>query len=70
MVRKSSYIKIILKRGEILDGKILIFNLLSMDIKKLNLSADKLYKKIIRQTKKRKNLIISYAKKTKRKQKK
>ena len=37
---------IILGAGEILDGQIMVFNLLNMNIKKLNLQADKLNKKI------------------------
>tara|TARA_B100000902_G_scaffold298958_1_gene286365 strand:- start:1317 stop:2507 length:1191 start_codon:yes stop_codon:yes gene_type:complete len=46
VLQVNEIIKIILKRGENLDGKILIFNLLTMNIKKLNLKADKLNKKI------------------------
>ena len=42
----NEIIKIIIKKGEILDGKFLIFNLLNMDMKKLNLKADNLNKKI------------------------
>ncbi len=39
-------IKIILKKGNTLDGKIMIFDLLNMNIKTLNLKADKSNKKI------------------------
>jgi len=39
-------IKIILKKGEILDGKILIFDLLNMNMKKLHLKSDQLNKRI------------------------
>ena len=46
VLQVNEIIKIILKRGENLDGKILIFNLLTMNIKKLNLKADNLNKKI------------------------
>ena len=46
ILQVNEIIKIIIKKGEILDGKILIFNLLNMNIKKLNLKADKLNKKI------------------------
>ena len=42
----NEIIKIIINKGEILDGKFLIFNLLNMDMKKLNLKADNLNKKI------------------------
>jgi len=35
-------IKIILKKGEILDGKILIFDLLNMNMKKLHLKSDEI----------------------------
>ena len=41
VLQVNEIIKIILKSGEILDGKILVFDLLSMNIKKLNLKADK-----------------------------
>ena len=46
VLQSNEIIKIILEKGEILDGKILIFNLLTMKIKKLNLKADKAYKAI------------------------
>jgi adenylyltransferase/sulfurtransferase len=42
----NEIIKIILKKGEILDGKILVFNLLNMNMKKLNLKSDQLNKRI------------------------
>ena len=40
--------KIILEKGEILDGKLMIFNLLNMNMKTLNLHSEKLNKRIIR----------------------
>ena len=46
VLQVNEIIKIILQKGEILDGKILIFNLLNMTIKKLNLKADESNKKI------------------------
>ena len=46
ILQVNEILKIILGRGETLDGKILIFNLLTMNIKKLNLKADKLNKSI------------------------
>ena len=46
VLQVNEIIKIILGKGEILDGKILIFDLLNMKIKKLNLKADKLNKQI------------------------
>ncbi len=46
ILQVNEIVKIILQKGEILDGKILIFNLLTMSIKKLNLKADELNKKI------------------------
>ena len=46
VLQSNEIIKIILEKGEILDGKILIFNLLTMKIKQLNLKADKAYKTI------------------------
>ena len=46
VLQVNEIIKIILKKGEILDGKLMIFNLLDMNIKKLNLKADKLNKKV------------------------
>jgi len=42
----NEIIKIILKKGEILDGKILIFDLLNMNIKKLHLKSDEINKRI------------------------
>ncbi len=42
----NEIIKIILKKGEILDGKILIFDLLNMNMKKLNLKSDQVNKQI------------------------
>ena len=47
ILQANEIIKIILNKGEILDGKILICNLLTMNIKKLNIKADKVNKKII-----------------------
>ena len=41
VLQVNEILKIILKRGEILNGKILIFNLLTMNIKKLTLKAEK-----------------------------
>ena len=46
VLQVNEIVKIILKKGEILDGKIMIFNLLNMNIKTLNLKADKLNKTI------------------------
>ena len=46
ILQVNEIIKILLSRGEILDGKIMIFNLLNMNIRKLNLQADLLNKKI------------------------
>ena len=46
VLQVNEIIKIILKKGEILDGKIMVFNLLKMNIRTLNLKADKLNKKI------------------------
>ena len=37
ILQVNEIIKIILKKGEILDGKILIFDLLNMNMKKLHL---------------------------------
>ena len=42
----NEIIKIILKKGEILDGKILIVDLLNMNMKKLHLKSDQLNKRI------------------------
>jgi adenylyltransferase/sulfurtransferase len=46
ILQVNEIIKIILKKGEILDGKILIFDLLNMNMKKLNLKSDQLNKRI------------------------
>ena len=46
VLQVNEIIKIILNKGEILDGKVLIFNLLNMNIKKLNLKADEFNKQI------------------------
>ena len=46
VLQVNEIIKIIIKKGETLNGKIMIFNLLNMNIKKLNLKADKLNKNI------------------------
>ncbi len=46
VLQVNEIIKIILKKGEILDGKIMIFNLLNMNIKTLNLRADEINKPI------------------------
>ena len=46
VLQVNEIVKIIIKKGEILDGKIMIFNLLNMKIKTLNLKADKSNKKI------------------------
>ena len=46
ILQVNEIIKIILKKGEILDGKILIFDLLNMNMKKLNLKGDQLNKRI------------------------
>ena len=46
ILQVNEIIKIILKKGEILDGKILIFNLLNMNMKKLHLKRDHLNKRI------------------------
>ena len=46
ILQVNETIKIILKKGEILDGQILIFDLLNMNIKKLNLKSDKVNKQI------------------------
>ena len=37
VLQTNEIIKIILNKGEILDGKILVFNLLDLSMKKLNL---------------------------------
>ncbi len=46
ILQANEIIKILTNNGEILDGKILIFNLLEVSIKKLNLKANLLYRKI------------------------
>jgi len=46
ILQVNEIIKIILKKGEILDGKILIFDLLNMNMKKLHLKSDELNKRI------------------------
>ena len=46
ILQVNEIIKIILKKGEILDGKILFFDLLNMNIKQFNLKSDKENKQI------------------------
>ena len=46
IIQVNEIIKIILKKGEILDGKILIFDLLNMNMKKLNLKSDQVNSQI------------------------
>jgi len=46
VLQVNEIIKIILNKGGILDGKVLIFDLLNMNIKKLNLKADEFNKQI------------------------
>ena len=46
ILQVNEIIKIILKKGETLDGKILVFNLLNMNMKKLSLKSDPLNKRI------------------------
>ncbi|MDA9703892.1 ThiF family adenylyltransferase [Prochlorococcus sp. AH-736-L19] len=46
ILQVNEIIKIILKKGEILDGKILIFDLLNMNMKKLHLKSDPVNKQI------------------------
>ena len=46
ILQVNEIIKIILKKGEILDGKILIFDLLNLNMKKLHLKSDQSNKKI------------------------
>ena len=46
IIQVNEIIKIILKKGETLDGKILIVDLLKMNIKKLTLKSDQLNKRI------------------------
>ncbi len=46
ILQVNEIIKIILKKGEILDGKIMVLDLLNMNIKTLNLKSDKLNRNI------------------------
>jgi len=46
ILQANEIIKIIIKKGKVLDGKVLIFNLLENSMKKLNLSVSKHAKKI------------------------
>ncbi len=46
ILQANEILKIILKKGKTLDGKIMIFDLLNMNIKTLNLKSDKLNKNI------------------------
>ncbi len=46
ILQVNEIIKIILKKGKILDGKILIFDLLNMNMKKLHLKSDQVNKQI------------------------
>ena len=46
ILQVNEIIKILLEKGQILDGKLMIFNLLNMSMKTLNLNAEKLNKKI------------------------
>ena len=46
ILQVNEIIKIILKKGEILDGKILIFDLFNINMKKLNLKSDQANKQI------------------------
>ena len=46
ILQVNEIIKIILEKGEILDGKILIFDLLNMNMKKLHLKSDPVNKQI------------------------
>ena len=46
ILQVNEIIKIILKKGEILDGKIMVLDLLNMNIKTLNLKSDKSNKNI------------------------
>ena len=46
ILQVNEIIKIILKKGEILDGKILFFDLLNMNMKKLHLKSDQVNKRI------------------------
>jgi len=46
ILQVNEIIKIILKKGEVLDGKIMVFDLLNMNTKKLNLKSDQVNKQI------------------------
>ena len=46
ILQVNEIIKIILKKGQILDGKLLVFDLLNMNMKKLNLKSDQVNKQI------------------------
>ena len=46
ILQVNEIIKIILKKGDILDGKILVFDLLNMNMKKLTLKSDRINKKV------------------------
>jgi len=46
IIQVNEIIKIILKKGEVLDGKIMVFDLLNMNTKKLQLKSDQVNKKI------------------------
>ena len=46
ILQVNEIIKVITKKGKILDGTILIFDLLNMNMKKLNLTSDQLNKRI------------------------
>ena len=46
ILQVNEIIKIILKKGDILDGKILIFDLLNMNMKKLNLKSEQVNKRV------------------------
>ena len=51
ILQVNEIIKIILKKGEILDGKILVFDLLNMNMKKLHLKSSQVNKQINNLTK-------------------
>jgi len=46
IIQANEIIKIILKKGEVLDGKIMVFDLLNMNTKKLHLKSDQVNKQI------------------------
>jgi len=46
IIQVNEIIKIILKKGEVLDGKIMVFDLLNMNMKKLQLKSDQVNKQI------------------------